>query len=284
MSQQPAVTAAPSPSRAGRNLPVATAMGLGMLAVVAGSLVWRKELFGLVALLAIGAGVWELAQALSRRGIDIPVLPLLVGEAGIMVSAYVAGSEALFVAFVITVGGVVVWRVLDGTGAPALRDTTAGTFAAAYLPLMGGFVMLLLAQEDGPWRVVLFVLLCVANDTGGYVVGVLIGRHPLAPSVSPKKTWEGLLGSVVLAGIVGVVGVRLAFDADPLAGVVLGLATVAVATLGDLSESMLKRDLELKDMGSLLPGHGGILDRIDSMLFAAPVAYVLFQILIPVSS
>jgi phosphatidate cytidylyltransferase len=284
MSSQPVVAPAPGTSRAGRNLPVAVTVGVGLLVLVAASLFIRREAFGVLAVVAVGAGLWELAQAFARRGIDIPVLPLLVGDLGILVSAYVAGMEALFVAFVLTVGGIVVWRVLDGSGAPAVRDVTAGVFAASWLPLMGGFVMLMLAAEDGAMRVALFILLCVANDTGGYVVGVLIGRHPLAPSVSPKKTWEGLLGSVVLACVVGVLGVHLMLDGDPAIGALLGLATVAVATLGDLGESMLKRDLEMKDMGTLLPGHGGILDRIDSMLLAAPVVYLLLEVLLPVAS
>ncbi|NHT17362.1 phosphatidate cytidylyltransferase [Cellulomonas sp. IC4_254] len=283
MSSHPAVAPAPGTSRAGRDLPVAVAVGLGLLVLVAASLFVRKEVFGLIAVAAVGAGLWELAQAFARRGVHIPVLPLLVGDVGILVSAYVAGMEALFVAFVLTVGGIVVWRVLDGSGPRAVRDATSGVFAAAYLPLMAGFVMLMLAAEDGALRVALFILLCVANDTGGYVVGVLIGRHPLAPSVSPKKTWEGLLGSVVLASVVGVLGVHLMFDGDPAVGALLGVATVVVATLGDLGESLIKRDLELKDMGTLLPGHGGILDRIDSMLLAAPVVYLLLEALQPVA-
>lgn len=284
MSSHPAVAPAPGTSRAGRDLPVAIAVGLALLLAVALSLFVRKEVFGAIAVLAVGAGLWELAQAFARRGVSIPVLPLLVGDVGILVSAYVAGMEALFVAFVLTVGGIVVWRVLDGSGPRAVRDATAGVFSAAYLPLMAGFVMLMLATEDGAMRVALFILLCVANDTGGYVVGVLIGRHPLAPSVSPKKTWEGLLGSVVLASVVGVLGVHFMLDGDPALGALLGVATVAVATLGDLGESMIKRDLELKDMGTLLPGHGGVLDRIDSMLLAAPVVYLLLEALQPVAA
>jgi phosphatidate cytidylyltransferase len=284
MSAHPAVAPAPGTSRAGRDLPVAVAVGLGLLVAVAASLFIRKEVFGVVAIVAVGAGLWELTQAFARRGVHIPVLPLLVGDVGILVSAYVAGMEALFVAFVLTVGGIVVWRVLDGSGPAAVRDATAGVFAAAYLPLMAGFVMLLLAAEDGAMRVALFILLCVANDTGGSVVGVLIGRHPLAPSVSPKKTWEGLLGSVVLASVVGVLGVHFLLEGDPAVGALLGVATVAVATLGDLGESMIKRDLELKDMGTLLPGHGGILDRIDSMLLAAPVVFLLLELLLPATT
>jgi phosphatidate cytidylyltransferase len=272
----------PGVSRTGRDLPVAVVVGLTLLAVVGASLFVRKEGFLVLAVLAVGAGLWELAQAFARRGIHLPLLPLLVGDVGILVSAYMAGAEALFVAFMLTVGGAVVWRVLDGSGAPALRDATGAAFAAAYLPFLAGFVMLLLAQPDGAFRVLLFILLCVASDTGGYVVGVLIGRHPLAPSVSPKKTWEGLIGSLVLACLVGVVGIGAMFDGAPVVGVALGVATVVTASLGDLSESLLKRDLELKDMGSLLPGHGGLLDRLDSMLLTAPVVYLILTVLQPV--
>ncbi|WP_273651526.1 phosphatidate cytidylyltransferase [Cellulomonas fimi] len=273
--------AAPKTLRPGRDLPVAVVVGVTLLVGVVASLFIRKEVFGVVAIVAVCAALWELAQAFARRNIHLPLLPLLVGAVGTLVSAYLAGPEALFVAFMLTVGGVVVWRVLDGSGEAALRDATAGAFAAAYLPFLAGFAMLLLAEPDGPWRVMLFILLVVASDTGGYAVGVLLGRHPLAPSVSPNKTWEGLLGSVVLASVVGVVGVQAAFGGEPLVGVVMGLATVVTATLGDLAESMLKRDLELKDMGRLIPGHGGILDRLDSLLLTAPAAYVILAVLQP---
>lgn len=225
--------------------------------------------------------MWELAQALSRRAIQLPLLPLLVGSVGIMISAYTAGPEALFVALLLTVGGAVVWRVLDGSGVPALRDVTAAAFAAVYLPFLAGFAMLMLAADDGPTRVLLFVLLVVASDTGGYAVGTLLGRHSMAPSVSPKKSWEGLVGSLVLACVVGVVAVQWAMGGEPLVGALLGVAVVTTSTLGDLAESMLKRDLELKDMGRLLPGHGGVLDRIDSMLMSAPAVYLILAVLQP---
>ncbi len=273
--------AAPRTLRPGRDLPVAVVVGVTLLVLVVASLFVRKEAFGVVAIVAICAALWELAQAFTRRNIHLPLLPLLVGAVGTLVSAYLAGPEALFVSFMLTVGGVVVWRVLDGSGEAALRDASAGAFAAAYLPFLGGFAMLMLAEPDGPARVLLFILLVVASDTGGYTVGVLLGRHPLAPSVSPNKTWEGLLGSVVLACVVGVVGVQVAFGGEPLVGVFLGLATVVTASLGDLAESMLKRDLELKDMGRLVPGHGGILDRLDSLLLTAPAVYLILAVLQP---
>lgn len=268
-------------SRAGRDLPVAVAVGLGLLALVGVTLWYRKEAFAVVVVVGCTAALWELAQALTRRSIHVPLLPLVVGTVGILVSAYTSGPEALLVAFLLTVGGVVIWRVLDGGGPRALRDAAAATFATAYIPFMAGFVMLMLAAPDGARRVALFVLLVVASDTGGYTAGVLFGRHPLAPSVSPKKTWEGLVGSLVLASAVGAIGMQWGFDASPLVGVALAVASVLTATLGDLAESLLKRDLALKDMGSLLPGHGGVLDRIDAMLLTAPLVHLLLLSLVP---
>jgi phosphatidate cytidylyltransferase len=270
-------------SRAGRDLPRAVAVGLGLLALVLAALFVRKEAFVALAVIACGAALWELAQAFSRRALHLPLLPLLVGCVGILVSSYTAGAEALLVAFLLTAGGVVVWRVLDGSGPSALRDAAAGTFATAYVPFMAGFVMLMLAEPDGSLRVLLFVLLAVASDTGGYVAGVLAGRHPLAPSVSPKKSWEGLGGSLVLAGAVGAVGLVVMFGASPVVGALLGVAAVLTATLGDLAESLIKRDLGLKDMGSLLPGHGGVLDRLDSLLLTAPLVYLVLLVALPVA-
>lgn len=269
----------PATSRAGRNLPAATAVGVGLLVAVGASLAFRPEPFVLLAIAAVSAALWELAQALRRSDIAIPLLPLWVGTVGILVSSFYSGPEALMVSFMLTVAGVVLWRVLDGSGtAEAVRDAAAGVFATAYLPFMAGFVMLMLAAPDGRWRVLIFIMLAVANDTGGYVAGVLFGRHPLAPSVSPKKSWEGLIGSFVLATAVGVAGVVYGLDGSWTLGAALGVIAPLTATVGDLAESMIKRDLDLKDMGSLLPGHGGVLDRLDSMLLTAPFVYVMFSL------
>ncbi|MGO1317230.1 MAG: phosphatidate cytidylyltransferase [Cellulomonadaceae bacterium] len=258
-------------------MPKALTVAAVLLLAVAASLFIRTEAFVLFAVAAVCAALWELGRAFGRRGIAMPVLPLWVGTAGILVSAYVSGPAALMVSFVLTVFGVVVWRALDGRGGTALRDASAGVFAAAYLPLMAGFAMLLLAQPDGAVRVCVFILLAVANDTGGFFAGVRFGKHPLAPSISPKKSWEGLAGSFLLALAVGVVG-GMVLGEPWWVGVALGIATPVTATLGDLAESLLKRDLELKDMGSLLPGHGGVLDRLDSMLLTAPIVYLLMSV------
>lgn len=271
------VDAQRGPSRAGRNLPAAIAVGVGLLVALGASLWFRPEPFVAFVVVAQSAALWELRTAFARRDVAIPLTPLLVGGAGMAVSAYAAGAEALLVAFVLTVGAVVVWRVLDGSGPRALRDAAAGVFAATYLPFLAGFVLLILDAPDGELRVVLFVLLAVANDVGGYVAGVLFGRHPLAPSVSPKKSWEGLGGSVALAVAVGVAGSLLVLDAPWWVGVGLGVLTAVTATAGDLAESLIKRDLDLKDMGSLLPGHGGVLDRLDSLVVTAPFVYLVLQ-------
>ncbi len=269
------------PSRAGRNLPMATVVGTGLGGLILATLFVRKEAFVVLAVVACVVGLWELERAVRTRDIRIPFLPLAVGTVGMLVSAYTAGVEALLVAFVLTAGGVFVWRVLDGGGVPALRDATAGIFAAAYIPFLAGFVMIMLSADDGAWRVLTFLALVVANDVGGYTAGVLFGKHPLAPSVSPKKSWEGTAGSSLLAASVGLVAALTVLDAPWWAGVGLGLVAVVGSTVGDLAESLLKRDLGVKDMGTLLPGHGGIMDRLDSLLPTAPIAWLLLAAFVP---
>lgn len=269
------------PSRAGRNLPVAIGVGLGLGAVLLASLLIQKEVFlGLAILACIGA-LWELDRGLRTRDIRLPLLPLAVGTVGMLVSAYTAGIEALLVAFVLTAGGVFVWRVVDGGGVVALREATTGIFAAAYIPFLAGFLTIMLSADDGELRVLMLIALVVANDVGGYTAGVLFGRHPMAPTVSPKKSWEGAIGSLVLAVAVGVGFALWGLDLAWWAGAALGVAAVLGAIIGDLAESLLKRDLGIKDMGTLLPGHGGILDRVDSILLASPVVFALMLVLAP---
>ena len=151
----------------------------------------------------------------------------------------------------------------------------------AWVPFLGCFLLLLMQQDQGPVLVLLAVLGPVGNDVGGYIAGVLFGRHPMAPSISPKKSWEGFAGSLVLGTATVTAVATLALGLPWWTGVTLGAVLVVVATCGDLSESLLKRDLGIKDMGHLLPGHGGVLDRIDSILLAAPTTYVMLEVLLP---
>lgn len=276
--------AKPKKQRGGRNLPVAATVGVGLLLLVGAALFIVKEVFVGLAVLAIAGGLWELRQAFAKKGFNLPLLPLWVGSAGMLIAAFLSGSEALMVSFVLTILGVAVWRAIDGGGLRAIKDTTAALFAVAYLPLMAGFVMLMLANPNGQMQVTLFILLAVANDTGGFFAGTTFGKHPLAPSISPKKSWEGLAGSFALTMAVGVLGAIYLLDINPIIGVILGLLTPITATVGDLAESLIKRDLDLKDMGSLLPGHGGILDRLDSLLLTAPFVYLLLAAAPAISS
>ncbi len=266
--------------RAGRDLTAAIAVGLGLAAVVLVSLfVWRAAFVGVVAA-AIILGLWELANALGGSQVRVPVVPTVVGAVAILAAAYAGGPEAMLVALSLTVLAVLVWRLPESPEG-YVRDATASLFAVMYLPFLAGFAVLLLRPDDGARRVVLFILLTVLSDVGGYAAGVLFGRHPLAPRVSPNKSWEGLAGSALFCAVGGAIALPALLDERALDGVVLGLALAATATLGDLGESMIKRDLGIKDMGALLPGHGGVMDRLDSLLPGAPVAFVLLTWLAP---
>lgn len=276
----------PSPSdvlnaRAGRNVPVAVGVGLGLVGLLIASLFIQKEAFGLFALVAIGGALFELRSALARQNVTLPVLPLLVGTVGMFVSAYLAGPEALLVAFVLTAGGVFVWCVLDGGGLRVLRNASAAIFVAAYVPFLASFLALALAQEDGAWRVLTVVVLAAACDTGGWAAGVMFGKHALAPTISPKKSWEGLAGSLVLSIAVGALALPLVIDLSWWIGGAIGVLAVLAGLVGDLGESLIKRDLGMKDMSDLLPGHGGVLDRVDSLLVAAPVVVTALALAAP---
>lgn len=265
--------------RAGRNLPAAIGVGALLGGLALASLFTRPEAFVALASLVVVLAVWELAGAMAAKQIVVPVIPLAVGSLGMLVSSYIAGEEGLLVAFTLTGFGVLLWRIIDGMEG-AIRDVTAGLFTAAYVPLLAGFAILMLADDDGPKRVVTFIVVTVASDIGGYIAGVTAGRHPMAPTISPKKSWEGFVGSVLFCLIAGAACVVVLLGGPLWVGLALGASTAVTATLGDLSESLLKRDLGVKDMGSLLPGHGGIMDRLDSLLPTAPVAYILLHLLV----
>lgn len=267
-------------SRAGRNLPQAVAVGVGLGALVLAALFVRKVAFVVLACVALLIAVRELATALSGAGIRVPQVPLALGTVAMLVAAYAGGGEPLLVALLLTTLALLVWPL----GQPRegyLRDVGAGVFVAVYGPFLAGSAMLMLRPEDGPRRVVVFVLLVVCNDVGGYAVGVLLGRHPMAPTVSPKKSWEGFTGSLVAGCAGGALALELLLDAHWWQGVLVGVVAVCAATLGDLGESLLKRDLKIKDMGALLPGHGGLFDRLDSLLPTAPAVYLLLHLFVP---
>jgi phosphatidate cytidylyltransferase len=284
--ETPAVSAAPrrkdrASGRAGRNLVAAIGVGVGLGAVVLSSLLIERHWFIPVVALAAAVGTWELAGAL-RRGADIrvPLPVLLVGGQAMVWLIWPFGPAATAVAFAATALGVLLWR-MPGGAEHYVRDVTAGVFTAAYVPLLCSFAALMVVAPDGAARVLVFVICVVASDVGGYTAGVLAGKHPMAPTISPKKSWEGFAGSALFTAVGGALLVTLLVDGQWWEGVVIGLAAMVAATLGDLCESMIKRDLGIKDMGSLLPGHGGMMDRLDSLLLAAPVTYLLLSWLVP---
>lgn len=271
--------AAPT-SRAGRDLPAAIAVGLVLLVgVLVGLLLFPLAFVVIVTLFGV-LGSWEVGRALAESKVDLPLVPLAVGAISMPFSAYYGGPEALGFALAGSLLLVLLWRVIEGGGG-ATRSVLASVFVALWVPFLLSFSILLFNEADGPLKVATLLLLVVANDTFGYLVGAFLGKHPMAPKISPKKSWEGFAGSVAGAVVVGVLASVWLLGQPWWVGVPLAMATVAAATVGDLSESMVKRELGIKDMSTLLPGHGGFMDRLDSIVFASPVAYILFVLLLP---
>jgi phosphatidate cytidylyltransferase len=267
----------------GRNLPVAIAVGVIMGGLALLTLLTIKATFLIYMGVALLIGLHELDTAFKTKGIKIPLIPVLAGGAAIVCCAYWAAGGAVLAAFALTVLGVLIVRMFAGTEG-YVRDVSAGVFTTAYLGLLGGTVAAMLADHDGGKRVLIFIVLTICSDIGGYFAGITLtpftGGHKMAPVISPKKTWEGLAGSVFLAVVAGGIMLPALLHGHWWQGIITGIAAVAAAVFGDLAESMIKRDLAIKDMGTLLPGHGGILDRIDSLLACAPVVWLLLAVFV----
>ncbi len=271
-----------SSGRTGRNLPAAVGVGVALGAAVIGSLYTVKVAFLVVVLLAVGVGIHEIVKAFGGFGIRVPLPPLLAGMAAMVLGPYWGGTTFLVGAFGVTVMVLLAWRMFQGAEG-FVRDATAAVFVAVYPALLAGFVPLLLAPEDGPDRVIVFVAVTVCSDIGGYFAGIFLGKHRMSPLISPKKTWEGFAGSTLACVVGGALLVHFLLRGEYWEGAVVGLAGVVCATLGDLVESVIKRDIGIKDMGTLLPGHGGAMDRLDSLLFTLVPVWLLLTLLVPVA-
>lgn len=264
-----------SGGRAGRNLPAATAVGVGLLTVVFAALIWFRPAFVALAMAASFLAVRELAKALEHR--DRHVVREVAYPAAIVIPfiSYYFSPDVSLGVFAMSVV-VVAWRRLGGGVQRYFDDLAASVLVIAYVPLLVGFATAMSAGATGAERVIAMVLLTAGNDTGGYAAGVFFGKHPIAPGISPKKSWEGLFGSLLTQAALGGFVVPMLLDIAPWQGIALGLVMSITATVGDFAESAIKRDLGVKDMSQALPGHGGFMDRLDSLLINALVASIAF--------
>jgi phosphatidate cytidylyltransferase len=270
-------------SRAGRNLPAAIAVGVVLGAMAIGILLFAPTGWLPVLAVAIPIATHEVIRRLREAGYALPVIPLLVGGQAMIWLAWPYGAAGVLGAYAGTVVVSMVWRLV-GQGLREqpvnyLRDISATVLLATWVPLFASFSALLIFQDHGGERVFTVIATVVFADIGGYVAGVLFGKHLMAPAISPKKSWEGLGGSMLFGITAAVIAVTFLLDKPWWVGVPLGLLLVITGVFGDLVESQVKRDLGIKDMGRLLPGHGGVMDRIDAMLPSAVAGWIVLTLL-----
>ncbi len=263
---------------AGRNLPAAIAVGVSLGALIVAILYFAPLLWVPLVAAAMAVATWEVVKRFRAAGTNLELWPMLLGGQAIIWLSWPLGPEGVLAAFVATVLVSMIWRLLGhrNTAEPKsfTRDISTTVFLLAWVPLFASFgAMLVLPDNRGPQRVAALIILVVCSDVGGYAAGVLFGKHPMVPAISPKKSWEGFAGSMVAGAVGAVLVLKFLLDVNPLWGLLLGPVVVITATLGDLLESQVKRDLGIKDMGTLLPGHGGIMDRLDSLLPSAVVVW-----------
>jgi phosphatidate cytidylyltransferase len=273
--------------RAGRDLPAAVGSAVVLIAAIIASLAFWKTAFMFIVAAAVVVAIWEMHRGFRAKDIDLPEQPLMVGGVVMVVVAYFFGTNALTTATAVTALVIMLWLLRRGVDG-YVKNATASVFTLVYIPFLGSFVALLLAEggatdftrwDDGVKGIITFIAVTIASDIGGYVAGVLFGKHPMAPVISPKKSWEGFAGSALFCVAAGWALVVYLLDGDWWVGVVLGLIAVVMATLGDLCESVMKRDLGIKDMSQVIPGHGGLMDRLDSLLATiAPIWLLLHNL------
>lgn len=283
VAEQPKNQTQTKKSRAGRDLPAAIAVGVVLGAMAIGILLFAPIWWLALVAVAIAIATHEVIRRMREHGYALPVVPLLVGGQAMIWLTWPYGAAGLLGGYGGTVIVCMVWRLLgQGLGQPPvnyLRDIAAAVLLATWVPMFAAFSALLIFADDGGVRVFTVIVTVVFADIGGYVAGVLFGRHLMVPAISPKKSWEGLGGSLLFGIGAAVVTVTFLLDKPAWVGVPLGLMLVITGVLGDLVESQVKRDLGIKDMGTLLPGHGGLMDRIDAMLPSAVAGWAVLTLL-----
>jgi phosphatidate cytidylyltransferase len=270
-------------ARTGRNLILAIPIGLVLGLAMLGSLIFIKELFMIVAVLIVGFTAFELAQALRHVGRKVPRIPVVISAVAVVPAAFYWDAAGQWLAMLCGIAFIALWRLVEllwperrASARSVLNDVGAGFVIEVYVVFLASFSVLLAAQDGGQWWTLAFLLLVILADTGAYAAGLSFGKHPMAPSISPKKTWEGFAGAAVVCLIAGVLLAIFMLGQPWWFGLIFGSVILITATFGDLAESLIKRDLGIKDMSSWLPGHGGFLDRLDSILPSAAAAYALF--------
>jgi len=263
--------------KAGRKLLPSIGVGLSLIGLVWFALSYQREIFAIVVAIAVVLGVREIVRAFAAHSITVSFNGLALAAIGLSYATWNGGVAGLAIATAIAFPLLLIRALVQGPEG-FVAKATGTTFALLYLPFLAGFLILLARPSTGFQRVMTFMVLVGCNDTFGYIVGVLLGKHPLVPNISPKKTWEGLAGSTVFTVIGGCLAFKYIMDMHWWIGIVVGLMIVFTATCGDLIESAMKRDMSLKDMGSLLPGHGGMLDRLDSVVLSAPAMWLALEL------
>ena len=272
----------------GRSLSKSVAVGLLLAAIFLSSLLMYKELFIVFLSVSTAIGAWELSTALREKKWYVPRVPAVVGSVLIMPATYFGGPAIQWLASIAIVAALIVWRTVHllferrkanfQTLKRTVRDFGAAAFLVIYLPLTLSFGMLLLRQDDGQWWVLSFVTTVALIDSAGYLFGRIFGKNKLAPGVSPKKTWEGLAASIVFGTVSAVSFTVFVLGGEWWVGIILAAVLILAAVFGDLAESLIKRDLGIKDMSTWLPGHGGMMDRLDSMLPASLMTYLVMVV------